>query len=67
MIFTKKEGHYSVYDDAGECEDAELLGAIRKRRDGYFRFWPSRSAVLTCKQLRKLAEEVSRLNVGGDL
>ena len=57
---------FSVFDENDLC-DEELLGSIRKRRDGYFRFWPSRSAVLTCKQLRTLAEEVSRLNVGGDL
>ena len=53
--------HHAVYDEDDLC-DTRLLGAIRKGKDGYFRFHPAGLAILTCKQLRKLAEEVSRLN-----
>ena len=65
MRVNDEGGFYSVWDE-DDLGDEQLLGAFREVKDDFFRFHPARSAVLTCKQLRKLAEEVSRLNVGGD-
>ena len=60
MRVNDEGGYYSVWDEDDPLHD-KLLGSIRKGKDGYFRFHPTGLAILTCKQLRKLAEEVSRL------
>ena len=58
----EKYGDFYLVWDEDDLGDEQLLGAFREGKDDFFRFHPARSAVLTCRQLRNLSEEVGRLN-----
>jgi len=63
MKVMKEGDFYSVLDESEAYPgDDQLLGVFREDPEGFFRFHPANSSVLTCKQLRKLSEEVGRLN-----
>lgn len=63
MDIYKNEDIYAVEDYCFERHDDFLLGVIKKDFEGYWVFAPARKAKLTCRQLRDLSKEISRLNI----
>lgn len=61
--FKQEDCFVSVwYENDRPPFDDVLMGALRKDDEGYYRFHPSRKAVMTCKHLRLVASKASELN-----
>lgn len=60
MIDIKHNGEF--YECWSTREDAQLIGALRADRDGFYMFHPARRIMLCVKELNQIASKLSMIN-----